>query len=83
MAVRTIVDLPEALHAELVKRAERSGRSLELETVGALTQFLGDGEGEELAGQAHRPRIGPIFAGTGERGPLYPSDENPHDLVFE
>jgi hypothetical protein len=29
-----------------------------------------------------RPVTGPLITGTGKRGPLYPVDENPHDLVF-
>jgi hypothetical protein len=25
---------------------------------------------------------GPMITGKGQRGPLYPVDENPHDLIF-
>ena len=75
MAVRTTVDLPEPLHDRLRDRAERSGASIRSLIVHAIEQtYPGEQKG--------KPVTGPMIRGAGKRGPKYPADENPHDLVF-
>jgi hypothetical protein len=75
MAVRTTIDLPEPLHEQLRHRAERSGTSIRSLIVRAIEQtYPGTTKGH--------PVTGPLIRGTGKRGPRYPSDENPHDVVF-
>jgi len=75
MAVRTTVDLPEPLHDRLRDRAERSGASIRSLIVRAL---------EETYAEPKKGRrvTGPLITAKGKRGPLYPVDENPHDLVI-
>jgi hypothetical protein len=75
MAIRTTVDIPEPLHDRLRRRAEDTGTSMRTLIVNAIEQtYPGPKKG--------RPVTGPLIRDTGKRGPLYPKDENPHDLVF-
>jgi len=74
MAVRTTVDIPEHLHQSLRERAERSGTSIRALIVSALEQAYAPGKKGKYV-------TGPMIKG-GKRGPRYPVDENPHDLVF-
>ena len=75
MAVRTTVDIPEPLHETLRHRAEQSGTSLRSLIVRALEETYGRGKnGKRLTG--------PPVARKGKLGPLFPVDENPHDLVL-
>ena len=75
MAVRTTVDIPEPLHDRLRHRAETSGASIRSLIVQAIEQTY---PGAAKA----RPVTGPMIRHAGKRGPEYPTDENPHDLVF-
>ena len=75
MAVRTTVDIPEPLHERLRHRAESSGVSIRSLIVGALEQVYSDMDKKEWV-------TGPLIRGSGNRGPRFPRDENPHDLVF-
>lgn len=75
MAVRTTVDIPEPLHNRLRRRAESSGTSIRSLIVFALEQTY-------PGTRKKKPVTGPMIPATGKRGPLYPTDENPHDLVF-
>ena len=75
MAVRTTVDIPEPLHDRLRRRAEISGTSIRSLIVRAIEQAYTESGGKE-------PLSGPMIRGTGKRGPLYPTDENPYDLIF-
>jgi metal-responsive CopG/Arc/MetJ family transcriptional regulator len=75
MPVRTTVDIPEPLHERLRQRAESSGASIRSLIVRALE--------ETYAEPKKGARVtGPMIRGKGKRGPLYPVDENPHDLIF-
>jgi hypothetical protein len=75
MAVRTTVDIPEPLHDRLRRRAESSGTSIRSLIVSAIEQtYPGPAKGH--------PVTGPLIRSTGKRGPRFPTDENPHDLVF-
>jgi hypothetical protein len=75
MPVRTTIDIPEPLHDRLRDRAERSGASIRSLIVRAIEQtYPGSTKG--------RPVTGPLIRGGGKRGPQYPTDENPHDVVF-
>jgi hypothetical protein len=75
MAVRTTVDIPDPLHDQLRRRAERSGSSIRRLIVHALEQAYTDPGKKE-------PVTGPLVRGQGRLGPRFPEDENPHDLVF-
>ena len=74
MAVRTTVDIPEPLHQRLRHQAAQSGTSIRSLIVQALEQSYGESK-------KGRRVTGPMIP-KGRRGPLYPGDENPHDLVF-
>jgi hypothetical protein len=75
MPVRTTVDIPEPLHDALRHRAERSGTSIRSLIVHALEQVYAEpGKKERVTG--------PLVRGKGKRGPNFPEDENPHDLVL-
>ena len=75
MAVRTTVDIPEPLHEELRYRAQASGTSIRALIVKAVEQTYS-------APKKGRPVTEPLIPSDGNRGPLYPVDENPWDLVF-
>jgi hypothetical protein len=73
------VTIPEPLHQELRRRAEESGTSVDALVVRALEERFGEREeGKQAKGQNV---TGPLIKG-GKRGPLYPRDENPHDLIL-
>jgi hypothetical protein len=75
MAVRTTIDIPEPLHDRLRHRAESSGTSIRSLIVHAIEQTYSSGpKGTSVTG--------PMIPASGKRGPQYPKDENPHDLVF-
>ena len=75
MSVRTTVDIPEPLHDRLRQRAESSGASIRSLIVRALEETYAEPKkGKRVTG--------PMITGKGRRGPLYPVDENPHDLIF-
>jgi hypothetical protein len=76
MAVRTTVDIPEPLHDRLRSRAERSGASIRSLIVHAIEQAYPD------ANKSGEYLTRPLIRGSGELGPAFPEDENPHDLVF-
>ena len=76
MAVRTTVDIPEPLHDQLRRlAAEDTGTSMRKLIVDAL---------EHTYAEPRKGRYvtGALIRGKGKRGPLYRTDENPHDLVF-
>jgi hypothetical protein len=75
MAVRTTVDIPEPLHEKLRHRAETSGTSVRSLIVQAIEQTYSEPRKGRFV-------TGPLIRGTGKRGPRFPTDENPHDLVF-
>lgn len=75
MAIQTTVDLPESLHDRLRHRAEQSGTSMRDLIVSAIEQAYGESrKGNRLTG--------PPIRIEGELGPAFPTDKNPHDLVF-
>lgn len=75
MAVRTTVDIPEPLHDQLRQRAESTGASIRSLIVTAIEQAY-------TPPRKGRRVTGPMIRGTGKLGPRFPTDENPHDLVF-
>ena len=75
MAVRTTVDIPEPLHEKLRHRAETSGTSVRSLIVQAIEQTYSEPRKGRFV-------TGPLIRGTGKRGPRFPTDENPQDLVF-
>jgi hypothetical protein len=75
MAVRTTVDIPEPLHERLRHRAESTGTSIRSLIVRALEETYAEkGKGRRVTG--------PMVRGKGKLGPRFPTDENPHDLIF-
>ncbi|MDR3773677.1 MAG: hypothetical protein P4L26_10040 [Terracidiphilus sp.] len=75
MSVRTTVDIPEPLHDRLRQRAESSGASIRSLIVRAIEETYAEPKkGKRVTG--------PMISAGGERGPLYPVDENPYDLIF-
>jgi hypothetical protein len=75
MAVLVTVDIPELLHDKLRRRAESSRTSVRSLIVQAIEQTYAEPRKGRLV-------TGPLIRATGKRGPLYPIDENPHDLIF-
>lgn len=75
MSVRTTVDIPDPLHNRLRHRAENTGTSIRSLIVRAIEQMYTDTGKKE-------PLTGPLVRGSGELGPRFPKDENPHDLIF-
>lgn len=75
MAVRTTVDIPEPLHAELRHRAQSTGVSIRSLIVNALEQTYS-------APRKGKMVTGPMIRTKGKRGPLFPKDENPYDFIF-
>ena len=75
MPVRTTVDIPEPLHDRLRDRAESSGTSIR----SLIVRALEDTYSEPKKG---RRVTGPLIIDKGKRGPCFPVDENPHDLVI-
>jgi hypothetical protein len=75
MAVRTTVDIPEPLHERLRHRAESSGTSIRSLIVRALEQtYTEKGKGRRVTG--------PMLRLRGKKGPRFPVDETPHDLIL-
>ena len=80
MSATTIVELPQPLYDRLRERAETSGASIPSLIVQAVEGAYAD---SEMATQkTGRGVTLPLIPAGGQRGPLYPVDENPHDLVF-
>jgi hypothetical protein len=75
MSVRVTIEIPRTLHDRLRQRAKSNGttiRSLILQAIEETYPEIGNGA-----------RVtGPMIVGKGERGPRFPVDENPHDLIF-
>jgi hypothetical protein len=75
--MQTTVDIPEPLHEALRQRAERSGASIDSLILQALEQSYGTPEVPKKGNFVTEAMIK-----GGERGPRYPTDENPWDLIF-
>jgi hypothetical protein len=75
MAVRTTVEIPEPLHERLQRKADESGTPMPSLIVQALEQAYP----EQRKG---RYVTEPPVKTTGKLGPAFPTDKNPHDLVF-
>ena len=75
MAVRTTVDIPEPLHQILKERARRSNVSIRSLIIRAI-------EGTYRQKKKGRYVTGALIKGSGQPGPLMPTDENPYDLIL-
>jgi hypothetical protein len=75
MPVRTTVDIPEPLHDRLRHRAESSGTSIRSLIVSALEETYADTKKKKKV-------TGPLIHSKGKRGPRFPVDQNPHDLII-
>jgi hypothetical protein len=77
VAIRTTVDIPEPLHEELRHRAAQSGTSMRALIIRALEEtYSKKRKGAYVTGPFIKRKRGSKI------GPLFPTDENPHDLVF-
>jgi hypothetical protein len=75
MPVRTTIVLPDLLHDWLRRRAESSGTSIRSLIVQAIEETYAEPKkGERVTG--------PMIRTKGKRGPRFPVDENPYDLIF-
>lgn len=73
--MRITVDIPEPIHKALRLRAQESGVSVRSLIVRALEQaYCQQRKGSYVTG--------PLIQGKGKLGPAFPTNENPHDLVF-
>lgn len=75
MAVRTTVDIPEPLHDRLRRRSEQSGLSIRSLIVQAIEETYQQRKSGKYV-------TGPFVTGKGKRGPRFPTDETPYDLIF-
>jgi hypothetical protein len=75
MPVRTTVDIPDRIHDLLRLKAAESDTSIRSLIVSALEQAY-------VEPRRAKQVKGPLVVGKGKLGPLFPKDENPHDLVF-
>jgi hypothetical protein len=77
MAIRTTVDIPEPLHDALRHKAAQSGTSMRALIIQALENaYSRKRKGKYVTGPMIKRKRG------SKLGPLFPVDENPHDLVF-
>jgi len=75
MAIRTTIDIPEPLHAQLKQTAARSGKSIRSLIITAVElTYVPPKKGKRVTG--------PMITGKGKLGPRYPMDETPHDLII-
>jgi len=75
MPARTTIELPESLHERLRERSRSAGVPIGTLIVRAVEQTYAEPK-------KGTPVTGPMIPGVGKRGPLYPVDENPHELIF-
>ena len=75
MAIRTTVEIPEALHTALRHRAAQSRTSMRALIVEAI-------EEKYCKKRKGRYVTGPLIKVKGKLGPAFPKDENPYDLIF-
>jgi hypothetical protein len=75
MTIRTTIVIPEPLHEELRRRALETGTSMRRLIIQALEQTY-------AAPRKGKPVTRPLIRKAGRRGPRFPIDENPHDLVI-
>ena len=72
--MRTTVDISDALHEILRHKAEESGNSIGALIVHAIEQTYAQSKGKYVTD--------PMIKSKGKLGPRFPTEENPHDLVF-
>jgi hypothetical protein len=75
MPARTTIELPELLHERLKARSRSTGVSIRSLILRAVEETYAEPK-------KGRPVTGPLITGTGKLGPLFPVDENPHDLIL-
>jgi len=75
MSVRVTIEIPQSLHDRLRQRAKSTGTSMRSLILQAIEEtYTEPKKGERVTG--------PMITGKGKRGPRFPIDENPHDLIF-
>lgn len=75
MTVRVAIDLPTPLYEELRQKADDLDASLESLVLQAIDSMLQKSEKRAYV-------TGPLIRGKGKRGPRYPTNKNPWDLIF-
>jgi len=77
MAIRATIELPEALHAALRHKAAQSATSVRRLILEAIEEkYEHKREGAYVTEPPIKRKPG------GKLGPLFPKDENPHDLIL-
>jgi hypothetical protein len=74
MSVRTTIDIPDDLHAELRRRAAAERTSIRSLITSAIETRLGS--------RPSRPVKGPLVGKKGKPGSGSPDRENPYDVLF-
>lgn len=75
MPVRTSIDIPEPLYDAIRERADQQRTSIRAVVLRALEQHLKNpAQGRFVTG--------PLLDLAGAVGPLFPTEENPHDLIL-
>lgn len=84
MGIRTTVELPEELHSSLKELAQETGTTMRAVVIEALESKRA--ARRTKAGQGKPVKTGfvtgPPIVVKGPLGPLFPTDENPYDLIF-
>ena len=76
MSVRTTVDIPDELYATLRQRAAREKVSIRSLVIMSIE--------EKFKPKRRRvPVTGPLMRCKGKLGPLFPTTENPYDVIFD
>ncbi len=78
MAVKVTIEIPQTLHDRLRQRAKSTGTTMR----SLIMQAIEDTYPATEAVRRGERVTGPLILGKGKRGPRYPVDENPWDLVF-
>lgn len=76
--MRITVDIPEILSATLRERAASAGVAIDSLIVQALEQSYPLNRKKRGGTRV----TGPMLRGKGKRGPRFPVDETPHDLIL-
>ena len=75
MSVRTTIDIPDDLYSTLRERAAREKVSIRSLVILSIE--------EKFKPERRRVRMtGPLIRCKGKLGPLFPTNENPYDLIF-
>jgi hypothetical protein len=78
MSVRVTIEIPQTLHDRLGQRAKSTGATMRSLILRSIEETF---PATEAVKKGERV-TGPLIVGKGKRGPRFPINENPHDLIF-